>query len=1606
MGKTGSPSDVLKNILRDVSNIENIIHDSKEFEKNTYDKVNFDNAQEVEEIIKATKVIVDSLKAEAVRIHTYFETNYSSWNLKLNITEESNVDGSDLCDTVVNDVAASQEITVTSKNDDKEINDNSSTASENVNIDGTDSNVNKDAADSNVNKDATDSNVNKDATDSNVNKDATDSNVNKDATDCNVNKDATDSNVKDEEEKDERSEEPNDNENECHEKIDQIKEEETAGHKNLNEDESANKNATSEPKMFLKCVDINKLINPDIIPHLISPTPLRDDSEDILIISDSDDDCRKPKQKKDGRTLRTRFQNPNRSKRFPRNSKKKSKKCEPSDVHTISSDTDGGRPLSSKSNLRSNARTKKKYKEPSVSSNSSCDSESSVDKQSSRTLKTYRKTSSANKRKPQLDIKKDVKLNSRSYVSVLRISCEKLKEYYLNQKEILEVARLTNMSSLKKRNHSGRLKVGGGNDSSSEDSKVQSKKKRKRKSSKSSNSGDSDTELEDTVDSSVPNIATGTAAEENETALKDTVNDLLDQMSEDSDNDKSSSEGEKEKKKETKDNEKSSSENKNKSSSKHENGDQSKQTNAKEVDDNESTKSSDESSKGSKSDDSTRKKKKKKSSWRRDKLLTAKLSDTDSENELEKLKNKNKTRLGKKKTKKVINSDSDDDSKNESNDVESTKSSSSSSDSEKHNKNKSKKHSRIKRVNDSSEDDADKSTRRTIRKVIAHESLAETTKRAEKEERERKQRILERQKKYNKIFDGDKPADATIDKVVLDFNEETNEEILSVNKDIVKNLKPHQGKGVQFMWNACYESVARAKTTDGSGCILAHCMGLGKTLQVIALTHTLLTNEDTGVAKVLVVCPLSTVLNWTNEYKKWLDNVDGPTIDVYELVSIKQSGREFIVDDWHRDGGVLIMGYDMFRNIANPDNKRIKKRARESFQKGLVNPGPDLVICDEGHLLKNEKSHISVAMCRLRTARRIVLTGTPMQNNLKEYYCMVQFVKPNLLGTYKEYINRFVNPITNGQYTDSTSHDINIMRKRSHVLHKLLDGVVQSKDYHVLMPFLPPKYEFVLFLTLTETQIKLYQHYKDNFSQKPEKSKIKSSFLFSDFQEFQRICTHPRVLLLKTEEQSKKLVTSDEEEDSEGSLKDFIDDESEGKTTSDDSCSDSDKSTKSTKSKSEMPQKRLTRTSAAASGIGKECSCNYYFKHLFLLDIDEIISETKDTGGGEWWRDFCDGDELDNIELSSKLYLLFQILQECELIGDKLLVFSQSLYSLNIIEYFLSKIDDATQQGDSSKVSGFSGSWTLGLDYFRMDGSSSCTNRSAWCKSFNSDENPRARLFLISTRAGGLGINLVGANRVIIFDVSWNPSHDTQSIYRVYRFGQTKPCYIYRFVIWGAMEMKIYERQVTKQAISKRVIDEQQIDRHYNQSDLCELYAFEPKPVDQVTPLVPKDVLLAEMLQKEKERIYKYHEHQSLLENKQDEQLNEEERKIAWEEFENEKTARVTDSGMLTIRDIPLPYINIALSNILRRDHPTWSSNQLKEVLPKIVEQVKAQVEAGVENMLFQRIIFELKQIEAIRQRKYQEKMLQLQRQQQMRLVQHLRNQMYSNPNEIVEIND
>lgn len=481
-----------------------------------------------------------------------------------------------------------------------------------------------------------------------------------------------------------------------------------------------------------------------------------------------------------------------------------------------------------------------------------------------------------------------------------------------------------------------------------------------------------------------------------------------------------------------------------------------------------------------------------------------------------------------------------------------------------------KRRKRIKKMASSDEDgesqEKSKSGRKNIRKLLKNSSLDISTKEAAKIERERKQRIEERQKLYNDFYD-ERPEEAKeITQLVLDFDEKTKKSLLEVDKNLARKLKPHQANGVKFMWNACFETIKRCRKESGSGCILAHCMGLGKTLQVITLVHTLLTNsESTGVSRVLVVCPLSTVLNWVNEFNIWLKGVKGrDDVFVYEINKLKQNAdRASRLMEWHEEGGVMILSYDMFRNLSNETGARLRKKVKESLQTALVNPGPDLVICDEGHLLKNEKTSISKAMMRTETRRRIVLTGTPLQNNLKEYWCMVNFVKPNLLGKYTEYMNRFANPIQNGQYTDSTEYDIQLMRRRSHVLHKLLDGCVQRRDYSVLSPFLPPKLEFIISLKLTPMQIQLYKHYMEHKARQNDNAGArKGSILFQDFQNLQRIWTAPLVLRYNSDrfeqEMQRRRDMDDEDEDEEGSLKDFIDDSDDTAESSSETSSDSD----------------------------------------------------------------------------------------------------------------------------------------------------------------------------------------------------------------------------------------------------------------------------------------------------------------------------------------------------------------------------------------------------------------------------------------------------------------
>ena len=191
---------------------------------------------------------------------------------------------------------------------------------------------------------------------------------------------------------------------------------------------------------------------------------------------------------------------------------------------------------------------------------------------------------------------------------------------------------------------------------------------------------------------------------------------------------------------------------------------------------------------------------------------------------------------------------------------------------------------------------------------------------------------------------------------------------------------------------------------------------------------------------------------------------------------------------------------------------------------------------------------------QVATKRRIALTGTPLQNNLIEYHCMVSFVKPNLLGNTKEFRNRFVNPINNGQHKDSSESDVRYMKKRAHVLNNALDGVVQRKDYSYFKSCLPAKLEYVLSIRLSPKQVELYRAYLNHrgLLHLSADFRMQNGQLFTDFQELSRVWTHPWVLKLNEVRQ----IRNEEKREEDDFVTEGESDESESE--EDDSTSKSD----------------------------------------------------------------------------------------------------------------------------------------------------------------------------------------------------------------------------------------------------------------------------------------------------------------------------------------------------------------------------------------------------------------------------------------------------------------
>uniref|UniRef100_A0A914Q947 Uncharacterized protein n=1 Tax=Panagrolaimus davidi TaxID=227884 RepID=A0A914Q947_9BILA len=305
--------------------------------------------------------------------------------------------------------------------------------------------------------------------------------------------------------------------------------------------------------------------------------------------------------------------------------------------------------------------------------------------------------------------------------------------------------------------------------------------------------------------------------------------------------------------------------------------------------------------------------------------------------------------------------------------------------------------------------------------------------------------------------------------IVLDTDATSEDPVpVKVHPSLTKILKKHQTQGISFLYKCLF----------------------GKIADISMKRHT-------GA-----------------EFKKWLTELDRTldTIEVSELQTANSwATREKILKKWAKArSSVVIMSYELFKSSFKFLDPHL-----------LTSPGPDIVVFDEAHVLnKNEKTQIFEAVRKIKTLRRISLTGTPIQNNLQEYYHMVDFVAPGILGTLKNFKKDFDEKIRAGTTKEANPNDAELMKKKALILFKQLDMVMDRQNFSVLAKILPKKTEWVIYVRLSEVQQKLYQHFVN--LRKKSTNMLAQQRAFADEHTLYRIGLYPYWVKICDENEKKK----------------------------------------------------------------------------------------------------------------------------------------------------------------------------------------------------------------------------------------------------------------------------------------------------------------------------------------------------------------------------------------------------------------------------------------------------------------------------------------------------
>lgn len=570
-----------------------------------------------------------------------------------------------------------------------------------------------------------------------------------------------------------------------------------------------------------------------------------------------------------------------------------------------------------------------------------------------------------------------------------------------------------------------------------------------------------------------------------------------------------------------------------------------------------------------------------------------------------------------------------------------------------------------------------------------------------------------RQELYgSSVQDCDRYAEVEASSCRIVTQEDIEAACASEETDFEPILKPYQLVGVNFLLLLYRKNIG--------GAILADEMGLGKTVQAITYL-TLLKHLDNDPGPHLIVCPASVLENWERELRRWcpsfsviLFHGSGRTTYSKELSSLGKAGLP-------PPFNVLLVCYSLFerRSAQQKDDRKVLKRWKWSC-----------VLMDEAHVLKDKNSFrwknlMSVAQ---NARQRLMLTGTPLQNDLHELWSLLEFMMPDIFATGDVDLKKLLN-----------AEDGDLIPRIKSILGPFILRRLKSD----VMQQLVPKIQHVRYVFMGVEQSEAYEDAINEYRAASQARMLKSSMgmpnnvigllpkrqISNYFMQFRKIANHPLLV---------RRIYRDE---------DVI---------------------------------RFARMLYPKGVFGFECTLEKVIQELKNYNdfaIHRLLISYGDVGAKGALSD-------EHVLGSAKCQALAELLPLLWKDGHKVLIFSQWTTMLDILEWTLE---------------------VIGVTYRRLDGSTEVTERQTIVDTFNNDHSIFA--CLLSTRAGGQGLNLIGADTVIIHDMDFNPQMDRQAEDRCHRIGQVKPVTIYRLVTKDTVDENIYEIARRKLVLDAAVLE-------------------------------------------------------------------------------------------------------------------------------------------------------------------------------------------------------